>query len=203
MQDTRHARDDKTIARRYNSKVLDGELRAAVRQLTARDSGGILGPDDACTKTGRKVSEVLADKHPPLHTPDTSDPDRITFRDYGPPPDIIPVDCPAGDAEKIARKLRGSTGCSGLTAEALKNMLLRHGRASSELRDELTEWALWLANSSPPWAAYRAMHQGRLVALDKQPGVRPVGIGETWMRAVSKLVLAQCGMDGKEACGNS
>ncbi len=195
--------DDDTIARRFNSKVLDGELRAAVRQLTARNSGGILGPDDACTKTGRKVSEVLADKHPPLRTPDIAEPDRIAFQDYGTPPDIIPIDCPNGDAEKVSRKLRGSAGCSGLTAEALKNMLLRHGRASSELRDELTEWALWLANSSPPWAAYRAMRQGRLVALDKQPGVRPVGIGETWMRAVSKLVLAQCGMDGKEACGNS
>ena len=31
--------DDETIARRYNSKVLDGELRAAIRQLTARASG--------------------------------------------------------------------------------------------------------------------------------------------------------------------
>ncbi|KAL7475656.1 LOW QUALITY PROTEIN: hypothetical protein ACHAW6_003456, partial [Cyclotella cf. meneghiniana] len=151
----------------------------------------------------RKLSNVLADKHPPLRTPDINDPDRIAFRDYGPLPEVIPIDCPAGDVEKISQKLRGSAGCSGLTAEALKNMLLCHGRASSELREELAEWALWLANSSPPWATYCAMRQGFLVALDKQPGMRPVGIGEMWMRAVSKLVLAQCGMDGKEACGNS
>ena len=47
------------------------------------------------------------------------------------------------------------------------------------------------------------MHQGRLVALDKQPGIRPLGIGEAWMRAVSKLILMQCGRDGKAACGNT
>jgi hypothetical protein len=47
------------------------------------------------------------------------------------------------------------------------------------------------------------MQQGRLVFLDKQPGVWPLGIGEVWMRAVSKLVLMQCGLGGKEACGNT
>ncbi len=47
------------------------------------------------------------------------------------------------------------------------------------------------------------MRQGRLVALDKQRGVRPVGIGECWMRAVSKLVLADCAKEGKAACGSN
>ncbi len=79
-------------------------------------------------------------------------------------------------------------------------MLTRHGRASAELRDELVEWSLWLANTMPPWAAYRAMRGCRMVALDKQPGTRPVGIGEARMRAVSKLVLMDVGMEGKEAC---
>ena len=29
----------------------------------------------------------------------------------------------------------------------------------------------------------------RLIALEKQPGVRPVGVGETWRRLFSKTVL--------------
>ena len=195
--------DAETAARKYNSAVLDGRLRAAVRGLTSSDTGGVLGPDDACTKTGRRVRDVLAEKHPQLRIPNLSDPDNLAFTDYGADPDVIPIDCPIGDAERIARQLHRSAGCSGVDAEHLKNQLLKHGKASAELREELVEWALWLANDTPPWASYRAMRQGRLVALDKQPGVRPLGIGEAWMRAVSKLVLMQCGLDGKEACGNT
>ena len=130
------------------------DIRVVIRQLTSHNLGGILSPDDACTKTGRKVRDVLAEKHPPLRVPDNTTPERISFHEYGPPPDIIAIDCPAGDAEKITRQLRGSTGCSGMTAETLKNMLLRHGRTSANLRDELTAWATWLASTSPPWAAY-------------------------------------------------
>ena len=40
------------VARKYNSMVLDGKLRAAVRFATDRDGGGVLLPQDACTKTG-------------------------------------------------------------------------------------------------------------------------------------------------------
>ena len=37
-----------------------------------------------------------------------------------------------------------------------------------------------LANVSPPWTAYLAFMSVRLIALDKQPGLYPVGVGETW-----------------------
>ena len=42
----------------------------------------------------------------------------------------------------------------------------------------------------------------RLVALDKRPGVRPVGIGETLHRALAKLVIRAAGDQAKKACGN-
>ena len=44
----------------------------------------------------------------------------------------------------------------------------------------MAKWANWLANETPPWAAYRTMMASRLVALNKEPGVRPVGIGKTY-----------------------
>ena len=138
-----------------------------------------------------------------LRTPNLWDPNNLAFADYGKAPDIIPIDCPLRHTEWVARQLHGSAGCSGVDAEHLKNQLLKHGKASAELHKELVEWALWMANTMPPWASYRAMQQSRLVALDKQPGIRPLGIGEVWMHAVSKLVLMQCGLDGKEACGNT
>ena len=36
----------------------------------------------------------------------------------------------------------------------------------------------WLDNGRSPWAAYGAIMSGRLIALDKHPGVRPVRVVE-------------------------
>ena len=43
----------------------------------------------------------------------------------------------------------------------------------------------------------------RLGAIDKIPGVRPVGIGETLRQAQAKLVMREAGDQAKMACGNS
>ena len=42
---------------------------------------------------------------------------------------------------------------------------------------------------------------GRLVALDKQPGIRPIGIGETWRRLFAKCVLRVAGTEAEIQCG--
>ena len=47
----------------------------------------------------------------------------------------------------------------------------------------------WLINGRPLWAAYRSMMSGQLIALDKQPGIRPVGARETWRRLMAKYLL--------------
>jgi hypothetical protein len=70
-----------------------------------------------------------------------------------------------------------------------------------ELRKASAVFTSWLSNELPPWAAYRALRSGRLVALDKSPGVRPVGIGEAWMRFDSKCVLSVAGGKAIDECG--
>ena len=60
-----------------------------------------------------------------------------------------------------------------------------------------------LANGSPPWAAYPALMAGRLVALDKNSGVRPVGIGEAIRRLMAKLVHSLTATQAMEACGTN
>ena len=59
-----------------------------------------------------------------------------------------------------------------------------------------------MSNSSPPQAAYCALMDYILVALDKGSGVRPVGIGETLCRNLDKLVMRADGDQVKTACGN-
>ena len=56
--------DEETQARNFNARVLSGRIRAAVRNLTRREGGGVLDPDAACTKTGRPVIDILRGKTP-------------------------------------------------------------------------------------------------------------------------------------------
>ena len=58
----------------------------------------------------------------------------------------------------------------------------------------------WLAIGSPPWATYRAFMSGLMIALDKQPDVHPVGVGETWWRLLSNIVLKVTGPEVTMAC---
>ena len=102
----------------------------------------------------------------------------------------------------VASKLSGAEGALGAEAMELRNWLLRFGYASKEFSVVVARLADWMANSSPPWAAYRALMACCLVALDKRPGVRPVGIGETLCRALSKIVMREAGDQAKTACGN-
>ena len=62
---------------------------------------------------------------------------------------------------------------------SLQHWLLRFSAASAELWLIVGEFSEWLGNGRLPWAAYWALMSGRLIALDKQPGIRPVGVGET------------------------
>ena len=84
---------------------------------------------------------------------------------------------------------------------SLQRWLLRFGAASREIRLIVGDFTEWLGNGRSPWAAYRALMSGRLIALDKQPGIRPVGMGETWQRLMAKCLLRVTGTEAKAACG--
>ena len=42
---------------------------------------------------------------------------------------------------------------------------------------------------------------GRLIGLDTCPGVRTVGVGETWRQMLANCVFVVTGAESKEACG--
>ncbi len=98
-------------------------------------------------------------------------------------------------------KLSGAVGVDCVDPADAHGYLIAHEGASSLLRDVMADLTEWLANSSPLWATYHGMMTRPLVALDKQPGTRPVGISSIWMSCCSKLLIAEAKQEGKEACG--
>ena len=65
----------------------------------------------------------------------------------------------------------------------------------------------WMANNTPPWEAIWSLLIGRLLGMNKFPGVRPLGCGKAWQKLLAKCVLAvtmteaelECGID--QLCG--
>ncbi|KAL7525951.1 hypothetical protein ACHAXR_001236, partial [Thalassiosira sp. AJA248-18] len=94
-------------------------------------------------------------------------------------------------------------GQDGVDGNQLKNWLLRHEVHSERLREEMAHWVSWLANESPPYAAYRALNAMRELPADKRPGVRPLGCGEIWMRLIADCDHEQSKSGATIACGNT
>ena len=116
--------------------------------------------------------------------------------------ETVPLDFTEDDVMWVTSKLSSAAGALVSEAIELRNYLLCVICASEELRVVVARLADWMANSSPPWSAYCSLMACCLVALDKRPGVRPMGIGETLRPALAELVIRAAGNQVKTVCGN-
>ena len=182
----------------FSNLILQGRLREAVRFITDRQGGGVMGPeDDAGKPAGKTVLEVLFSKHPEQR--ETSQEDYIDCDEL---PPLIDVDITAIHVMQAAKKLSGSSGISGFDSYQLQKLLLRNGKHSDDLRESFARATRKLANSLVEWEEVRALKAKRLIALDKLPGVRPIGIGEIADRCFEKIMSIVTGEDVMEACGS-
>ena len=170
-------------ARIFSRLMLKGNTRAAVRFITDRTAGGVMKPNDIDNKTGKPVFEVLKSKHP-----NAGDLKRAALVE-GEYPEQEQIIVTSGHVEKACRSLRGSAGPSGTDAEFWQDALLRFGASSEKLRILVATLTSKMCNQVLPLASIRAILACRLIALDKCPGVRPIGIGETLRRLMCKLAV--------------
>ena len=103
---------------------------------------------------------------------------------------------------KTAIRTDGSAGPSGLNAKHLKSLLNEKlfGDAALGLRDAIAKLARKLATEK--CENLEALTARRLIPLDKNPGVRPVGVGEVIMRVIGKCIMTVLREDIKDAAGN-
>ena len=177
--------------------MLCGQVCSAVRFITDRVSGGgVLVYDSPSGAPGMFVADALRKKNP---EPCSSGNDMFLPCDSLPP--ILDVDITADYVERVAHCIQGAAGPSGSTAMQWHSYLLRFGAYSAHLRDAVAGLACHLANTVVKWEDVCALMANRLIALDKCPGIRPIGIGEALRRVLGKgVALATCA-DLEEVCG--
>ena len=72
---------------------------------------------------------------------------------------------------------------------------------SEAIRDVIVKLSECVDNSSPPWAAYHTIMGFHLVSLDKRLWVRPMGIGETLIRALANILMREAGVQANMSYG--
>ena len=65
---------------------------------------------------------------------------------------------------------------------------------------EVVDFVEWPEIGRLPWNAYRAMMSIRRIALEKQSGLRPVRVVETWRRLMTKCILRVTGKEANVTC---
>ena len=72
-----------------------------------------------------------------------------------------------------------------------------------KLRAKVALFVDWMANKSPPWAALWAFLASRLLAVNKMPGIRPLGCGEIWHHLFAKVLLMVAMLEAEIECGTN
>ena len=181
--------------------MFQGKTRAAIGLLSNQNSGGPLHLNDMIDTTNgpRKVRDILADKHPP-GKPVCSE---AIIEDS--PLEVHPVLFESIDATTIksaALHTSGAAGPSGLDARSWRRLCTSFKSASVELCHYLALTARRLCTEFVHPKSIAPLLASRLIALNKNPGVCPIGIGDTSRRIIAKAILSVTRQDVQDVAGS-
>ena len=158
-----------------------GNVNSAMKLVTDNMKNGIL-------PLTRQTLNQLQLKHP--ERKETSQ--EILLTDT--PETIHPIKFESIDVEKIQKaavKTRGGSGPSGMDADGWKRILTskRFGKSSIDLCKAFAEVIKKICSIKNQSASLEAFLACWLIPLDKNPGLRPIGIGEVLYRIAAKVVV--------------
>ena len=138
------------------------------------------------------------DKHPPAQP---VNPD-VLVRGELPTVDPIVFDELTGDVmRRAALATQGAAGPSMGDSYMWRCLLVSFKDASNDLCDTVADVARRLATEHVDPAGLLPLLNNRLIPLDKDPGVRPIGIGEVLRRIIGKSILWILKKDIMQAAG--
>lgn len=195
--------DEEKFAKVFTSLMFRGKVRDAIRWLNKQAAGVLSLEDQVQEKDCEKlVRDILREKHPasePAHQ------DAILTHEYVDCSDVHPVIFDSIDAlaiKQAALRVNGAAGPSGADAQAWKRFTTSFGAASDDLCSSLACMARRIATTNVDPEGLTAYTACRLIALNKNPGVRPIGVGETPRRIIGKAILKVIKPDILKATGN-
>ncbi len=179
-----------------------GKCKAAIDLLSNTRKGGVhhllnhVDPEDPSSPS---VRDVLISKHPsaqPAHQ------DCILGEEPEIPHQTIFDAIDAGVIRSAALKVTGAAGPSGLDGHQWRRLCTSHKKASSNLCAALASVAKRICTSFVDPEPLAPLLACRLIALDKCPGVRPIGIRDAARRIIAKAALSIVRLDIQEATGS-
>ena len=175
------------LSKTFSNLMFQGKVNAALRLLDQESQGGVLPLTD-------DVYEDLKKKHPEAKPADASVmiTGEIPFVDSA-----LFANIDESTISRAALNTNGSAGPSGLDALGWRHILVsrNYGAAGKDLRTSLASMARKLAtqkldiqqNQPSSIGAYLSC---RLIPLDKNPGIRPIGVGEVLRRIIGKAIIS-------------
>ena len=186
--------DEAKRAHKFRNFMMEGKVRSAIRLLDENANSGIL-PNNAETE------KLLSEKHPPpqpLH-------DEMLLQ--GPIKRIDPIifhEINADLIQKTASRISGAAGPSNLDADQWQKILCSkvYGSEGTDLCHSIAALAKQLATevTTDP-DSLTALLACKLLPLDKNPGIRPIGVGEVLRRIISKAITTVLRQDLQSAAG--
>ena len=187
-------KEGRVIQKRLNRKKKSKSVRKEKRFIQLMEAGKVsaalrcIGSQETSVlDTTPEVLQQLRDKHPPSENP------HIRSLIQGPLPrkpveQVIYEEINGTQIYKAAKSVSGAAGPSGADADLWIRLL-----CSKQFKSKPAGLCKALAavarklNTSEVNAQYlRALVAGRLIPLDKKPGVRPIGIGDVVRRIISR-----------------
>ena len=100
-------------------------------------------------------------------------------------------------------RTKGSAGPSGMDSDLYCRILCSKNfkTVGKDLREEIAKMAKNIATQHYDPQLLKAYVSSRLIPLDKNPGIRPTGVGEVLRRIIVKVIAWSVNTEIKEAAG--
>ena len=179
--------------------MVQGKISKALKYID-NDEDAVVG----VLQITEDLIDTLKKKHPDGLPADLEALINPVEAEFDPPTPAIFEEIGADDIIRYTRKISGSGGPTGVDAEHWVRIICSqfYGSLSTSLAQSIADFSKIYCTQHIKPDSLKEFLAGRMVALDKNPGVRPIGVGEVLRRIVSKAVTTTLNADIQRAAGN-